>query len=354
MRYDIRSRVIALSAFSVLVLCVWGASYVGGRTTVAERPINLTKEGYSVGVSGESISSPLHGYLYPSTTVVTTTTTTTTTTTSTTTIPVHPDASLASEAPPDCVVFSEIPDDWEYPLPDWNENWGDMDSYPECPPDNHDAEFYRDEYEEMGKVTTTEFLPGAVTLDLESILVDDMVMAVLTNTEYTFLRFDDDVRVLQYYLDVDTDGIYGPVTRAEHIKALVRLGQWSPTEQSFRLEDVAGDGGYDYPMDPEKRCPEWEQTFLAYGLVPVDVWSYVAYKESRCRPWIINDTLNRDGSIDYGLLQINSIHRKAVFRVCDGYSLETMLIDVDCNLRMAKYLMDNTRNRLANWRIYFQ
>ena len=71
MRYDIRSRVKALSAFSVLVLCVWGASYVGGRTTVAERPINLTKEGYRLMAidegktgTGGGLSGGVNAYFY--------------------------------------------------------------------------------------------------------------------------------------------------------------------------------------------------------------------------------------------------------------------------------------------------
>lgn len=341
MRYDIRSRVKALSIFTVIVLSIWGVT-VMGNTRVAEPPIQLDRE--SNGISGQ----PLHTYMYgTSTTTTVVTTVSSTTTTTTTTLPVPSEAQLALDPPPDCVVFSEIPDDWEYPLPDWNEDWGDINSYPECPPDNHTPEFYADEYDHM----TTEFVPTTLMGNLEELLVDDTVMDVITD-EYSFLQFDEDVKVLQYFLGVDIDGIYGPITRGEHVKALVRLGQWQPIDVSFSLNEVAGTGGYDYPMDEEKRCPEWEETFLAYGLVPVDVWSYVAWKESRCRPSIINDTLNRDGSVDYGLLQINSIHSRAVFRVCDGYSLETMLLDVDCNLRMARHLMDNTRNRLANWRIY--
>jgi len=341
MRYDIRSRVKALSIFTAIVLSIWGVTVMGS-TRVAEPPIELIRES---GISGV----PLHTYMYDTSTTTTlvTTVSSTTTTTTTTTLSIPPEARLASEAPPDCVVFSEIPDDWEYPLPSWNEDWGDMNSYPECPPDNHTPEFYRDEYEIMA----TYFVPTTLISDISDLVVNELAMEIITD-EYTFLRFDEDVRVLQYYLGVETDGVYGPITRGEHVKALVRLGQWQPIDVSYSLNEIAGTGGYDYPMDEEKRCPEWEETFLAYGLVPVDVWSYVAWKESRCRPSIINDTLNSDGSVDYGLVQINSIHSRAVFRVCDGYSLETMLLDVDCNLRMARYLMDNTRNRLANWRIY--
>ena len=253
------------------------------------------------------------------------------------------------ELPPDCVVYREIPEDWPHPLPEWPEHWGDMQNYPACPPAHHTAEFYDDEFthrEEIVNFPATWEDPEAI-----GAFVEEVMMEVLQG-EYSFLRFDEDVKVLQHYLQVEVDGVYGPITRGEHIKALVRLGQWKPLEVSISMDQIVGDGGYAYPMDPEKRCPEWEQTFVTYGLVPVDVWSYVAWKESRCRPTVVNDTLNSDGSIDYGLVQINSIHRKAVFRVCDGWDLEIMLLDVDCNLRMAKYLMDHTRNRLGNWRIY--
>ena len=337
MRYDIRSRVKALTIFSVLVLSLYGLTIWADSRSVADQPFNLTRE--DLPVSGLSVSGATTTTAQPVITWVATSTTTTTTTTT-----AYLPTVEVLVPPPDCVVLSEIPEGWAHPLPEWPPHWGDINNYPECPPDNHTPEFYDDEFNQ--EVTVTELSPEFVET-----FVEETILEIL-KSEYTFFRFDEDVKILQHYLEVDVDGIYGPITRGEHIRALVRLGQWQPVDMTFSLDEIVGDGGYDYPMDPEKRCPEWEDTFVAYGLVPVDVWSYVSWKESRCRPTVVNDTLNSDGSIDYGLVQINSIHRRAVFKVCEGWDLEVMLLDVDCNLRMARYLMDNTRNRLGNWRIY--
>jgi hypothetical protein len=112
------------------------------------------------------------------------------------------------------------------------------------------------------------------------------------------------------------------------------------------------------PSDPKKRCPQWESKFEEYGL-PVDVFSYIAWRESGCNPEAINAkfdsngkviwTLNKNGSIDRGLVQINSCWRSVTKKVC-GTGLDG-LFDVDCNLKVAKYLLDNTEGKLLNWRI---
>ncbi len=48
------------------------------------------------------------------------------------------------------------------------------------------------------------------------------------------------------------------------------------------------------------RCPQWERLFARHGL-PVDTFSYLAWRESRCIPGLISSTN------DYGLLQLNAI-----------------------------------------------
>lgn len=55
------------------------------------------------------------------------------------------------------------------------------------------------------------------------------------------------------------------------------------------------------------RCPEWKDTVIAAGVHKDELATVmrIIYRESRCNPWAINDTKNRDGSIDYGLAQIN-------------------------------------------------
>jgi hypothetical protein len=112
------------------------------------------------------------------------------------------------------------------------------------------------------------------------------------------------------------------------------------------------------PNDPKKRCPQWESKFEEYGL-PVDVFSYIAWRESGCNEKAINAkfdangdvtwTLNKDGSIDRGLVQINSSWKTVTKKVC-GTELSGLL-NVDCNLSVAKYIMDNSKGKLLNWRI---
>jgi len=102
-------------------------------------------------------------------------------------------------------------------------------------------------------------------------------------------------------------------------------------------------------------CPQFEPIFRKYGLVPVKTFSYIAWRESRCRIKAINAkwgkngeiiwTLNKNGTFDSGLLQVNSGHRETVKRICKA-DLDALLF-LDCNLRVAKYLLNN--GGLAHW-----
>ena len=112
------------------------------------------------------------------------------------------------------------------------------------------------------------------------------------------------------------------------------------------------------PDDKNKRCPQFHSKFKEYKL-PVQVFSYIAWRESGCNPKAINArfdkngkviwTLNKDGSIDRGLLQINSSWQTVTKNVC-GTDLNGLL-ELDCNLSVAKYIMDNSKGRLLNWKI---
>lgn len=109
------------------------------------------------------------------------------------------------------------------------------------------------------------------------------------------------------------------------------------------------------PDDATQRCPKFEPLFKEYGLEPVETFSYIAYRESRCRIKAVNArwdkdgnivwTLNKDGSYDIGLLQINSTWKTVTRNICGGDI--TMLYQLDCNLRVAKYLLDN--GGLGHW-----
>jgi len=118
------------------------------------------------------------------------------------------------------------------------------------------------------------------------------------------------------------------------------------------------------PADPAKRCPKLEPVFEAYGLYPIETFSYIAWRESGCRPKAQNATwdangnmtyaLNRDRSYDTGLLQINSGWYSAVKKVCGENAVDNRmqgLKTIHCNLMMARYIMNESKGGLANWRM---
>ena len=183
-------------------------------------------------------------------------------------------------------------------------------------------------------------------------------LLILKDT-YKYDEVSDRVRALQGVLgNVRVDGHYGTITRKRHLQRLEAEGL--TTENVAPVKRLSSDGGYKIPDDPEQRCPEFEDKFREHGLLPVEVFSYIAYRESRCNPKAVNakydkygkviSTLNKDGSIDRGLVQINSCWRSVTAKVC-GTGLEG-LFDVDCNLKVAKYIMDNSAGKLANWSVY--
>lgn len=98
------------------------------------------------------------------------------------------------------------------------------------------------------------------------------------------------------------------------------------------------------PKDPTQRCPQWEAKFREYQL-PVVAFSYISFRESRCNVRAWNRTLNKDGSQDLGLVQINSTWRTVTRDIC-GTEIKG-LFNVDCNLSVAKYLYDN--GGLRHW-----
>ena len=100
------------------------------------------------------------------------------------------------------------------------------------------------------------------------------------------------------------------------------------------------------PKDQTKRCPQWEDKFREYGL-PVVAFSYISYRESRCNVNAWNRTLNKNGSQDLGLVQINSSWKTVTRNIC-GTEIKG-LFNVDCNLSVAKYLYDN--GGLGHWRL---
>jgi hypothetical protein len=137
----------------------------------------------------------------------------------------------------------------------------------------------------------------------------------------------------------------------------------STTSTTSTLPEVIPAG---IPTDQTQRCPQWEAKFAEHGL-PVRAFSYIAYRESKCNPKAVNArwnskgqltyTLNNNGTWDSGLVQINSSWVSTVREVCNvdtgsfRRDLEALL-KADCNLKVAKWIMENSSGKLRNWSIY--
>jgi hypothetical protein len=112
----------------------------------------------------------------------------------------------------------------------------------------------------------------------------------------------------------------------------------STTTSTLPMAEVPVETRNKIPNDETKRCPKWESKFVEYGLPP-KLFSYIAWRESRCNPKAHNTTLNRDGSEDLGLLQVNSTWITVTKNIC-GTSIDG-LFNVNCNLKVSKYLYEN-------------
>jgi hypothetical protein len=111
------------------------------------------------------------------------------------------------------------------------------------------------------------------------------------------------------------------------------------------------------PVSDQFYCPQFEQTFKKYAL-PHKVFSYIAWRESRCNPGAVNAvwkdgkivwTLNSNGSYDSGLLQINSSWFKTL-REQFGYTPED-LMNPTVNALFASWILHFSSGRLSNWNI---
>lgn len=111
-------------------------------------------------------------------------------------------------------------------------------------------------------------------------------------------------------------------------------------------------------VEAQRGCPQFIDLFRRYGLEPAETFSFIAWRETRCNPELVNatfdksgravKTLNRDGSYDVGLLQINSTWKTVTHEVCGTPWGEMFaLIDLHCNLSVAKYLLEN--GGLGHW-----
>lgn len=166
--------------------------------------------------------------------------------------------------------------------------------------------------------------------------------ALILDMPYSFNEKSIMVGDLQKYLGITSDGHYGMKTQEAHLAYLKKhniLTANVPMLPSY-LTGV--------PSDKSKRCTKWEPKFRFHGL-PVEQFSYIAWRESRCNEKIVSKP-NRNGSRDYGLVQINSSWKTVTAQVCRSkYGNMNVLLNADCNLKVAKYLMDNTNDGIKNW-----
>jgi hypothetical protein len=131
---------------------------------------------------------------------------------------------------------------------------------------------------------------------------------------------------------------FGSMVHAAEAPANPTNPSVSPLSEAYRASDkvlvlpveVVPEG---VPADQSKRCPQWE-----------------AYRESRCNPLAHNKTLNRNGTQDRGLVQINSGWVTVTAKECASQRGDlSVLFNVRCNLAVARYLYRN--GGLRHWNL---
>jgi hypothetical protein len=211
------------------------------------------------------------------------------------------------------------------------------------------------------KAEVATLSPPPAVMVLSPDRVDNAKAKSVLLDSYAFGEKSQRVKSLQTAIGtVRIDGEYGSITRREHIEKLNSMNLPVANVPEQPMSSV-----YDIPSDKTKRCPMWEPLFKEAGLEPVEVFSYVAWRESNCRPDAQNATwdkngnmtyhLNKDKSYDTGLLQVNSSWKSKVAMVCGEDAVKNRmsgLKDINCNIKFAKWIMDNSQGKLGNWRVY--
>ena len=147
---------------------------------------------------------------------------------------------------------------------------------------------------------------------------------------------------------------FGSMVKAAEAPANPANPSVTPLSEAYRASDkvlvlpveVVPEG---VPADQSKRCPQWEDEFAEFGL-PVETFSFVAWRESRCNILAHNRTLNKNKTQDRGLLQINSSWVTVTAKECASQRGDlSVLFDVRCNLAVARYLYRN--GGLRHWNL---
>jgi len=174
------------------------------------------------------------------------------------------------------------------------------------------------------------------------------------------------VHDLQMFLGVKVDSHYGAKTKKAHISYLKKkklpLSGVPGMAEKVDMSRVRAMSLSSSPSAVEvKRCPSWEKLLKKYKL-PVKEFSYIMWRESRCKSKVIgwnyrSGTSHRDcklapasiyrkcpavRSYDSGLLQINSSWVTVTSQVCRSkWGDMSVLLKPECNIAVARYLYDN-------------
>jgi hypothetical protein len=107
--------------------------------------------------------------------------------------------------------------------------------------------------------------------------------------------------------------------------------------------------GHAHAAKSKGLCPQWREYAVSVGwkVRNLKTLDYIMHRESRCRPQALNTTLNRNGSWDYGLLQINDATWCKPSRYSAKGYLQTLRIVNNC-----KDLLDPTVNLVAALAVY--
>jgi hypothetical protein len=121
------------------------------------------------------------------------------------------------------------------------------------------------------------------------------------------------------------------------------------------------------PTNTEKRCEKWEPMLKKQGL-PVKIFSYLMWRESRCQAkaigWNYKQGKNHKDcspapfdqyrkcravrSYDSGLMQVNSSWVTVTSNICrSDWGNMKVLRKPECNLKVSRYLLDN--GGLGHW-----
>ena len=181
--------------------------------------------------------------------------------------------------------------------------------------------------------------PSKATV-LEQIVVANRIAVLGYQTKNEFLTLDDRLANKPFYRPAVGFNGWGCIKNNAYLKA--------KKDTVLKAKLPIGDQFY---------CPQYEPTFKQYAMPP-KVFSYIAWRESRCNPGAVNAkwengqlvwTLNSNGSYDSGLLQINSSWFKTL-REQFGYSPED-LMNPKVNALFASWILHFSSGRLSNWNI---